>query len=138
MAVVLDEYGGTSGLVTTEDILEEIVGDIADEYEHPETLELRRIDERTVEVDARMNIGELNAALNLALPEDEDFQTIGGFVISTLGAIPPKGERLDHDGLGIVVVESEPRRVKTLRLELPERHATVGDNGGAENVAART
>jgi CBS domain containing-hemolysin-like protein len=138
MAVVLDEYGGTSGLVTTEDILEEIVGDIADEYERPEALELKHIDDHTVEVDARMNIAELNRELGLALPEDEDYQTIGGFVISTLGAIPPKGERLVHEGLGVVVIDSEPRRVKKVRLELPERDAAAtGGDGGAENVSAR-
>jgi CBS domain containing-hemolysin-like protein len=121
MAVVLDEYGGTNGVVTTEDILEEIVGDIADEYEHPEPQELKRLDERTVEVDARMNIAELNRTLNLSLPEDGDFQTVGGFVISTLGSIPAKGDKLAHDGVTIVVVDAEPRRVKKLRLELPER-----------------
>jgi CBS domain containing-hemolysin-like protein len=139
MAVVLDEYGGTSGLVTTEDILEEIVGDIADEYERPETLELKHIDDRTVEVDARMNIAELNRTLGLSLPEDGDYQTIGGFVIATLGAIPPKGERLDHEGLGVVVIDSEPRRVKKVRLELPERDATTagGGDGSADNLSAR-
>jgi CBS domain containing-hemolysin-like protein len=139
MAVVLDEYGGTSGLVTTEDILEEIVGDIVDEYEHPETLQLKHLDDHTVEVDARMNIAELNRTLGLALPEDGDYQTIGGFVISTLGAIPPRGERLDHEGVGVIVIDSEPRRVKKVRLELPERDATTagGGDGGAENVPAR-
>ncbi len=119
MAVVLDEYGGTSGLVTTEDIVEEIVGDIADEYEIPEPKELRRVDDRTVEVDARMDLSELNQELELNFPEDEDYQTIGGFVISTLGVIPAKGEQLEAEGVVITVLEAEPRRVKTLRLELP-------------------
>jgi putative hemolysin len=96
---------------------------------------LKQIDDRTVEVDARMNIAELNRALSLALPEDGDFQTIGGFVISTLGTIPPKGERLEHEGLVIIVLESEPRRVKKLRLELPERHLAPAE--GAESAAAR-
>jgi putative hemolysin len=120
LAVVLDEYGGTSGLVTTEDIVEEIVGDIADEYERPAAQDLKRVNERVVEVDARMNITEVNRALGLELPEHEDFQTIGGFVIATIGAIPGKGERLMHDGLAITVLDAEPRRVKKLRLELPE------------------
>jgi len=119
MAVVLDEYGGTTGLVTSEDIIEEIVGDIADEYERPAPEEVKRIDERTVEVDARMNITDVNRVLELHLPEEGDYQTIGGFVISTLGQIPLKGERLVHEGLAITVLESEPRRVKKLRLELP-------------------
>jgi putative hemolysin len=120
MAIVLDEYGGTSGLVTTEDIIEEIVGDIADEYERPQAAELKHIADRIAEVDARMNISDLNRALDLALPENADYQTIGGFVVSTLGYIPPKGEHLDHDGLKITVLDSEPRRVKKIRLELPQ------------------
>jgi putative hemolysin len=126
MAIVLDEFGGTSGLVTTEDIVEEIIGNIADEFERPAPAELRRIDERTVEVDAKMSIAELNRTLDITLPEDQDFHTIGGFVISALGAIPAKGERLTHEGIGITVMESEPRRVKKLKLELPERNA-VGE-----------
>lgn len=121
MAIVLDEYGGTAGLVTTEDIIEEIVGDIADEYERPGTEELKRLDERTVELDARMNIGEVNRSLNLEppLPEDQDFQTVGGFVINELGSIPVKGQRVEHYGTVITVLESEPRRVKRLRVEMP-------------------
>jgi CBS domain containing-hemolysin-like protein len=120
MAIVLDEYGGTSGLVTTEDILEEIVGDIQDEHERPATDALHRIDPRTVEVDARMSIADLNRALSLQLPEDADFQTLGGFVIATLGTIPAKGDTLQHETLAITVLEAEPRRVKKLRLELPD------------------
>ncbi len=121
IAVVLDEYGGTSGLVTTEDIVAEIVGEIADEYERPATEELNRIDDRVAEVDARMAVSEVNRALDLSLPEDGDYQTIGGFVIAKLGIIPAKGDRLEYEGLVIVVLEAEPRRVKKLRLELPER-----------------
>jgi CBS domain containing-hemolysin-like protein len=125
MAVVLDEYGGTSGLVTTEDIVEQIVGDIVDEYERPEAEELKRIDDRVAEVDARMYVSDLNRALGLTLPEDGDFQTIGGYVISTLGVIPGKGERVEGDGVTITVLDAEPRRVKRLRLELREAAETV-------------
>lgn len=138
MAIVLDEYGGTSGLVTSEDIIEQIVGDIADEYEKPVLPELKRIDARTVEVDARMNITDLNRALDLSLPIDQDYQTIGGFVISTLGAIPAKGDRLTHDGLTITVLDSEPRRVKLLRLELPAAdqpaEAPLEESGAAPGI----
>ena len=120
IAVVLDEYGGTIGLVTTEDIVEEIVGNMGDEYERPASEELKRIDDRTAEVDARMNISELNRELGLSLPEDGDFQTIGGFVVATLGAIPGKGEKLEYEGVTITVLDAEPRRVKKVRLDLPE------------------
>ncbi len=120
LAVVLDEYGGTSGLVTTEDIVKEIVGTIADEYERPEPEELKRLDDRVAEVDARMSISELNRALGLSFPEDGDYQTIGGFVIATLGVIPTRGDKLDFEGIGITVIDAEPRRIKKVRLELPE------------------
>lgn len=135
LAVVLDEYGGTAGLVTTEDIVEEIVGDIADEYERPEPSELRRISERVIEVDARMNIAELNRELALDLPENQDYNTIGGFVISMLGSIPAKGETLSAHGVSITVLESEPRRVKKLRFDLPDP-AQPQDVSGAEAAPA--
>jgi CBS domain containing-hemolysin-like protein len=125
IAVVLDEYGGTCGLVTTEDIIEEIVGNIADEYERPAPEELKRLSETSVEVDARMNITDLNRELTLQLPEDADYQSLGGFVLSTLGVIPPKGETFKHDGLTITVLDAEPRRVKKLRLDLPQPTATM-------------
>ena len=118
LAVVLDEYGGTAGLVTIEDILEELVGEIVDEYEPEEPAAIRRIDERTVEVDARMRIDDLNDELNVELPEDEDYETIGGFVFSTLGKIPKVGERCQHDNIGIQVIAAEPRRITRLRLHL--------------------
>ena len=118
LAVVLDEYGGTAGLVTIEDILEELVGEIVDEYEPEEPAAIRRIDERTVEVDARMRIDDLNDELNVELPEDEDYETIGGFVFSTLGKIPKVGERCQHDNVGIQVIAAEPRRITRLRLNI--------------------
>jgi len=118
IAIVLDEYGGTAGLLTIEDILEELVGDIADEYEPEEPDELKRIDDNTVEVDARMRIDELNDELKIEVPEDEDYETIGGFVFSTLGHIPRVGEKCQHQNVGIQVIDAEPRRVKRLRLTI--------------------
>ena len=133
MAVVLDEYGGTSGLVTTEDIVEEIVGNIADEYERPAPAALKRLDDTTVEVDARMAITELNRELSLHFPENGDVQTIGGFVMVALGTIPSRGELVEYEGITITVLDAEPRRVKRLRLELPEPVAA-----GEESAAERT
>ncbi|MHC4697102.1 MAG: hemolysin family protein [Planctomycetota bacterium] len=118
LAIVLDEYGGTAGLVTIEDILEELVGEIVDEYEPAAPAELVRIDEHTVEVDARMRIDDLNDELNLELPEDEDYETIGGFVFSAMGRIPRVGERCDHESVGIQVIAAEPRRILRLRLNI--------------------
>jgi putative hemolysin len=124
LAVVLDEYGGTAGLVTTEDIVEEIVGDIADEYERPQPSELKRIDDRTVELDARISIAEVNRQLALELPADQEYNTLAGFVIFTLGAIPIKGETVTHNGATLTVLESEPRRVKRIKIDLPEPEKT--------------
>ncbi len=126
MAIVLDEYGGTAGLVTIEDILEELVGDIADEYEGAEPEPLRRIDDSTVEVDARMRIDELNDELDLELPENEDYETIGGFVFSALGKIPDPGEECAHANVTIRVTDAGPRRIHRLRLRITRPSANDG------------
>jgi CBS domain containing-hemolysin-like protein len=115
---VLDEYGGTAGLVTIEDILEELVGEIVDEYEHEEPAAIDRIDEHTVEVDARVRIDDLNDELNIDLPEDEDYETLGGLVFSTLGRIPKVGERCAQNDVSIQVIAAEPRRITRLRLSI--------------------
>ena len=127
MAIVLDEYGGTAGLVTIEDILEELVGEIIDEYEDLEPEPLRRIDESTVDVDARMRIDELNDDLGIELPESEDYETIGGFVFSSLGKIPQTGEECAHANVTICVTDAGPRRIKRLRLHVTR--PTADDNG---------
>ncbi len=116
IAVVLDEYGGTAGLVTIEDILEELVGEITDEYEPPEPEPIIRIDEHTVEVDARAHIDELNHELKIGLPDDEGYETVGGFVFSTLGKIPATGEQFQHADLTITIVDAEERKINRVRL----------------------
>jgi CBS domain containing-hemolysin-like protein len=121
MAVVLDEYGGVSGLVTIEDVLEEIVGEIADEYDDDLVQPIRRIDEHTAEVLARTHVDEINAALAIALPEDDDFDTIGGFVFSQLGRVPVVGERVDSAGVRITVLEATRRRIERVRIEILDR-----------------
>jgi CBS domain containing-hemolysin-like protein len=118
IAVVLDEYGGTAGLITIEDILEELVGEIRDEYDPTATAELKRIDDHTVEVDARMRIDDLNDQLKIELPEDEDYETIGGFVFSRLGKIPKVGEGCNHENIAIQVIGAEQRRITRLRLDM--------------------
>jgi len=130
MAVVLDEYGGTAGLVTIEDLVEEIFGEIADEYEEAAPVPIRRIDPRTWEVEARVRVDELNDALGLRLPEHEDYETIGGFVLSRLGSIPKAGATLDYRGVRITVLEAEARRIVRLRVE-PEAPASAAPTGPA-------
>ncbi|GJQ29058.1 MAG: gliding motility protein GldE [Phycisphaerae bacterium] len=123
LAIVADEYGGTAGLVTIEDIIEEVFGDITDEHE-PITEEVPevRIDAsaRAAELDARLNIHDANDALkplHTELPESEDYDTVGGFVTVTLGRIPSAGETFRHDGLVVTVLEAEPTRVTRVRVE---------------------
>ncbi len=118
IAIVLDEYGGTAGLVTIEDIVEELVGDIADEFEPPAPETMRKIDDDTVELDARVHVKEINDELGVSLPEDESYDTIGGFVISTLGRIPAVNEELQHGNVRICVLDAEPRRVNRLRVQI--------------------
>lgn len=126
IAMVADEYGGTAGLVTVEDIVEEVFGEIYDEYE-PEAEETERVEvnlpERTADVDARAYIQEVNDAiepLGVALPEGDEYDTVGGYVITTLGRIPEKGEAFREGRLNVIVEESSPTRVVRVRLEVRE------------------
>lgn len=120
MAIVLDEYGGTAGLVTIEDILEELVGEITDEHDRPPPSPIDRIDARIVDVDARVRVEEVNEALETSLPEDEAYDTIGGYVFSKLGRIPTKGESIEEDGVRIEVLEAQDRSIHRLRIHLRE------------------
>jgi CBS domain containing-hemolysin-like protein len=117
IAIVLDEYGGTAGIVTIEDILEELVGEISDEFEETPSASTKRIDDTTVEVDARMYIDDVNEECHLLLPEGEEYDTIGGFVLSHLGYIPKAGETFDKNGARFTIVSAEPRKIKRLRIQ---------------------
>ncbi|KPK77069.1 MAG: hypothetical protein AMJ79_04530 [Phycisphaerae bacterium SM23_30] len=128
IAVVLDEYGGTAGVVTIEDILEELVGEIIDEYEPPEPEPLLRINERTIEVDARYEIDKLNYECRLNLPEDEDYESVGGFVVGKLGHIPPAGFTFAHQNLQITILDAGPRKIKRLRIVIASSEENKPDN----------
>jgi len=117
IAVILDEYGGTAGLITIEDILEELVGEIADEYEDTPPETFRKIDENTFEVDARANIKDINSELEIDLPEEEDYDTLGGFVFSHLGYIPKTGESFEYKDLKLTITHAEPRSVRRVRIQ---------------------
>ncbi len=124
MAVVLDEYGGVAGLVTIEDVLEEIVGEIVDEYDDDLVEEIQKIDDHTYEALGRAHVDEVNTAVGIDLPEDDDFDTIGGFVFSQLGHIPiPSESVLWRDTVRITVLDVSRRRIERLRLELLDRKA---------------
>ena len=116
IAVVLDEYGGTAGVVTLEDIIEELVGEITDEYEETPTEPVKKIDQNTIEADARTYVDDLNDQFDLNLPEDEDYDTIGGFVFSHLGYIPKTGDTFEYKNLEFTIVSAEARRIKRIRI----------------------
>ena len=127
LAVVLDEYGGTAGVVTIEDILEELVGEIEDEYEDTKAEPILRIDEHTMEVDGRVHVDELNDEFDLEIPEDDDYETIGGFAFSQLGSIPEKGETFQHENLRFTVTDAEERKINRLRIViLPKKSDANG------------
>ena len=120
IAIVLDEYGGVAGLVTIEDILEELVGEIADEHDEPPPEPIRKIDERTVEVEARVRVEEINDAMEIKLPEDESYDTIAGFVLARLGRIPRPGESLVEQNVRIEVLDARDRAIHRLRVSTQE------------------
>ena len=115
-AVVLDEYGGTAGLVTLEDILEELVGELSDEYEQIEEKPLHQVNEHTWELDARCNVEELNSDLDLHLPTSDGYETIGGFLSAELGHIPRTDEEYHFQNLAFLVLDAGPRKVNRIRL----------------------
>ncbi|MFC1675730.1 hemolysin family protein [Planctomycetota bacterium] len=117
IAVLLDEYGGTTGIVTLEDILEELVGEIADEYEQTPAAPIKKIDSTTLEVDARTYVDDLNDQFELHIPEDEDYDTIGGFVFSHLGYIPKSGISFDYEDLKFVIISAEARKIKRIKIQ---------------------
>ncbi len=116
IAVVLDEYGGTAGIVTLEDILEELVGEIADEYEETPPESIKKVDEHTIEVDARTYVDDLNDEFELNLPDDEDYDTVGGFVFARLGYVPKTGEHFDYGTLKFIISSAEPRRINRITI----------------------
>ncbi len=117
IAVVLDEYGGTAGIVTLEDILEELVGEITDEYEEIPPEPIKEIDQNTIEVDARTYIDDLNDEYELNLPDEEDYETVGGFVFSRLGYIPKPNENFDYNNLKFTIASAEARRIKRIKIQ---------------------
>lgn len=109
MVLVVDEYGATTGLVTIEDVLEEIVGEIVDEHDHESPL-VEVLDDGAMRVDARLSVGDLNELLDLDLP-DEDWDTVGGLVVGALGHVPDEGERIEIDRVTITAEKMQGRRV---------------------------
>ena len=116
MAIVVDEYGGTAGIVTLEDIIEEIVGEIQDEYDFDEQEELIPLAENTYSVDARMSLIDFNEQLETQI-ESENADTIGGFIFDHLGRVPDQDNQFSYQGLTFTIVEADERRIHRIRIQ---------------------
>jgi len=119
LAIVVDEYGGTAGLVTLEDLLEELVGEIRDEFDEEERL-IHKVDPSTYRVSGKLSIDELNAATGLRLP-NESFDTVGGWVLDLFGRVPRRGEKAETDEVSVGVEKVERTRVVEVLVKLKHR-----------------
>jgi CBS domain containing-hemolysin-like protein len=118
LALVLDEYGGVSGLVSMEDVLEEIVGEIVDEYDKDLVDGIRDLGGGAFELLGRVHIDEINERLDIDLPEDGDFDTVAGLVFHELGHVPRVGEEVVAGNVRITVLEATRRRIERVRAEV--------------------
>ena len=126
IAIVVDEYGGTAGLVTLEDLLEEIVGEIRDEYDE-ESEPITDEGDGVFVFSGKVNIDEVAERLGVDI-EPQGFETVGGFVLSHVGRVPTVGERFDIDGLAIEVLEAERRRVNKVRMRKRETQSSDSEH----------
>jgi CBS domain containing-hemolysin-like protein len=145
MAIVVDEYGGMAGLVTIEDLLEEIVGEIQDEYDAEEPF-VEFVSDNEYVFDARVDLDDLNRLMNVALPTD-DSDTLGGFIYTELGKVPVVGDRVTFQDLAFTVESVAGRRIKKVRIEKSpvllvyeqdeEEHSLSLSNGGTNDSDKR-
>ncbi len=131
MAVVVDEYGGTAGIVTLEDLLEEIVGEIQDEYDREEQL-ITPLREGTYLVAAMVSIDDLNEQLEIDLPT-QDYETLGGFLYDLANSIPQEGTELEYEGIRFLIKEVKGQRITKVELELPSAKIEKKNLDKAEN-----
>lgn len=132
IAIVLDEYGETAGLITLEDILEEIVGEIHDEYDENEEDFVQKLDEREYMIEGSLSLDDLNDRLDLHL-ESEDYDSLGGFIIQQLDRLPEAGDEFTtEDGIRMVVEQMDKNRVELVHIYLPEREHEEDDSDREE------
>lgn len=129
MAVVLDEYGGTTGIITIEDILEEIVGDINDEYDE-QKLNIEKINENIFKINGKLDIFSVNKELNLSIPEMEEYDTLAGYIYYTLSKVPEIGDELLTEKFTIKITNVEKHRIKEVVLEKKELGLESEENIG--------
>lgn len=135
MAIVIDEYGGTAGLVTIEDVLEEIVGEIHDEHEPEPDVEpmLTRLDESHAEVDGRYRVDDLNEELELEVPEEEEYDTVAGFLLTEFGRVPETGETIETHNARFTITAASETHIQKVRIELLEPVRTGNGRGDLGN-----
>lgn len=117
LAVVVDEYGGTSGIVSLEDLLEELVGEILDEHDDEEEADFEKLAEGRYTAEGKASIYELGEAIGIEFPEDDRYETLGGFLIAISGKMPRLGERIEHNGWVFVVKEADEKRLSRIVME---------------------
>ncbi|MCK5779382.1 MAG: HlyC/CorC family transporter [Psychrilyobacter sp.] len=120
MAIVLDEYGGTVGLLTIEDLIEEIIGEIKDEYDIHEEDEINQVAPNKYKVDARISLEDLNKELDLAIPESEDYESLGGYMVDILGKVGEVNDIVEINDIKLRIVEIEKMRIITILVETAE------------------
>jgi len=133
---VVDEHGGVEGIITLEDLLEEIVGDISDEHDEEVNEQINPIAEGSYLLDGSLAVRDLNRRLKTSVPESEAYTTIGGFLMTVAGHVLQSGEVIEHDGLCFYIEKVERRRLLLVRLELPEKKMEVGPAAATDAATA--
>ncbi|MHB8605998.1 MAG: hemolysin family protein, partial [Thermoplasmatota archaeon] len=134
MAIVIDEFGGTAGLLSLEDVLEEIVGEIFDEYDLKSD-PIKKLDDRTAVVDAKTHVADVNSVLDIHIPDNPDYDTVAGYVFSTLGRIGKEGHVVHGPDYDLVVEKVANRRILRVRIVKQDRNGEEPSDEEGEPVA---
>lgn len=132
LAVVIDEYGGIAGLVTLEDLIEEIIGEVQDEYDD-EKERIVTLNENQWEVDAKTTIDEINEDLGLGVPSSDDYDTLAGYLLAILGRIPRQKEKVTIGKLTFIITESSEKSIEKVKIIKERKNITTEERGAREN-----
>ena len=121
IAVIVDEFGGTGGLVTLEDLVEEILGDFEDEHDR-RTIVSEKIDDNTFEFSGRIEVETMNELYDLDLPENDEYQTLAGYILYNLEKLPQQGESFELDGYRFTVLKQSATKIELVRVERLEKN----------------